>query len=304
MKNYRGGIRVAFDLYFAGSQNPDAENYMMNNGCNRLVSYYSDKSIIKKWVQFKKDNPFCKNKLFIDCGAYTAFTQGITIDIEDYIKYINDIVQYIDIFASLDIINSDKDEKGNDEKTYQNYLYIKDKILDKHKLLPTYHQGDDIKYLYKYLSDRDIDYIALGGLVGSDKKSLTGFFQKCYEVIMEVRPDIKVHAFGMTSKPLLKSYPFTSADSTAWIMTCANGGIMSPWGVINISKNQSNLPKNYANLSKEEQSLIEKYVEDFGYTVQQCQEDYKIRSVVNIKYMKQFSDNHVPRLKKMRKTLF
>lgn len=292
-----------FDLYFAGSQNAIAESYMMENSCNRLLSYYSDKSIIKKWVDFKKNNPSCTNKVFIDCGAYTAFTRGVTINIDDYISYINEIIEYIDIFASLDIING-SGIKDSDEKTYQNYLYLKSRVLDKHKLLPTYHQGDRIEYLYRYLEDKDIDYIALGGLVGSTKESLDSFFQRCYKVIQEVRPKIKVHAFGMTSRPMLESYPFYSADSTAWIMTCANGGIMSPWGIINISNNQSHLQKNYSNLSDSARKQIDDYVEGLGHSIKDCQEDYKVRSVVNIKYLKSFADQHTPKLRGIRKTLF
>ena len=107
---------MGFDIYFAGSQNKLAEDYMMNNGCNRLLSYYSDKSIIKSWVDFKKSTPSCTNKLFIDCGAYTAFTQGVTIDIDNYVQYINDIIEQVDIFASLDIIGggdvTDSDKKS------------------------------------------------------------------------------------------------------------------------------------------------------------------------------------------------
>lgn len=294
---------MAFDIYFAGSQNKLAEDYMMNNGCNRLLSYYSDKSIIKSWVDFKKSNQDTTNKLFIDCGAYTAFTQGVTIDIDNYIQYINNIIDYIDIFASLDIIGGG-DVQGSDKKSYENYLYLKEHCKDKHKLLPTYHQGDDIQYLYKYLQDDDIDYIALGGLVGSTKSILDNFFQTCYKVIQKVRPNIKVHAFGMTSKPLLKSYPFKSADSTAWIMTSANGGIMSPWGVINISEKQDHLVKNYANMRKEEQEQVQKYLESFGFTVQQCMKDYKIRCLVNIMYLQQFANNHERKLKGLKKSLF
>jgi hypothetical protein len=294
---------VGFDIYFAGSQNKLAEDYMMNNGCNRLLSYYSDKSIIKSWVDFKKSTQDTTNKLFIDCGAYTAFTQGVTIDIDNYIQYINNIIDYIDIFASLDIIGGG-DVQDSDKKSYDNYLYIKEHCKGKHKLLPTYHQGDDIQYLYKYLEDDDIDYIALGGLVGSTKGVLDNFFQTCYKVIQKVRPGIKVHAFGMTSKPLLKSYPFKSADSTAWIMTSANGGIMSPWGVINISEKQDHLVKNYANMRKEEQEQVQQYLQSLGFTVQQCMEDYKIRCLVNIMYLQQFADNHERKLKGLKKSLF
>ena len=292
-----------FNLFFAGSQNQLAESYLMNNGCNRLLSYWSDKSIITKWVQFKKENPKCKNKLFIDCGAYTAFTQGVVIDIDTYVNYINQIIDYVDIVASLDIIG-DGVTTDTDKKTYENYLYLKEHIKCKEKLLPTFHQGDKIEYLIKYLEDTDINYIALGGLVGSARKELCGFFDNCYRVITSKRPDIKVHAFGMTSKPILAQYPFSSADSTGWIMTAANGSIMSKWGILNVSDKQKSSPNNFYAQPKEVQQEIEKYVKSLGFTMEEISSDYKPRTLVNIMYLKSFQDSHKPKLRSRSKKLF
>jgi len=292
-----------FNLFFAGSQNQLAESYLMNKGCNRLLSYWNDKSLITKWVEFKKQNPDCTNKLFIDCGAYTAYTTGVVIDIDTYLNYINDIIDYVDIVASLDVIGSDICLDA-DKKTYENYLYMKNHIKNKHKLLPTYHQKDNPDYLIKYLQDTDIDYIALGGLVGSNKKDLCSFFDGCYSVIKEYRPDIKVHAFGMTSRFVLQKYPFTSADSTGWIMTAANGCIMSPWGILNVSNKQTSEADNFYAQPEIIQNKIEAYVKECGFTMEEISSDYKPRTLVNIQYLKSFQDSHIPKLKSLNKKLF
>lgn len=296
-------IILRFDLYFAGSQNQLAEDYMMTHDCNRLLSYYNDKSIINKWLEYKKNNPQCINKLFIDCGAYTAFTQDVIIDIDTYVNYINEIIDYVDIVASLDVIGG-KGVSDTDKKTYENYLYLKQHIKNPHKLLPTFHQGDKLEYLEKYLNDKDIHYMALGGLVGSNKESLTNFFKTCYTTINKVRPDMCVHAFGMTSKPLLKSFPFTSADSTGWIMAAANGAIMSEWGVINVSEKTKGDKDNYFNFDPITQSKIKSYVEQHGFTMEECCSDYKVRTLLNIIYLKEFSDKHKPTLKPFARPLF
>lgn len=284
-----------FDLYFAGSQNELAEKYIMDNGCNRLLSYYNDKSLINKWVNFKKNNPNCTNKFFIDCGAFTAFTQGITINIDDYINYINEIIDYVDIVASLDVIGGPQDT-DTDRQTYENYLYIKQRIKYPGKLLPTFHFGDDIKYLNLYLQDMDINYIAFGALVAKNKESVINFCSYCYNTINKVRPDIHIHAFGMTSKTVLQKFPFSSADSTGWIMTAANGSIMTPWGTVNVSEKSKVDKHNYFNLDTTAQSYIQDYVKQLGFTMEQCCSDYKVRTLINIMYLKQFQDNHKPRL--------
>ena len=63
---------MSLDFYFAGSQNQLAEEYMMKNGCNRLLSYYNDKSIINKWLEHKKQNPNCTNKFLSPRWMYVT----------------------------------------------------------------------------------------------------------------------------------------------------------------------------------------------------------------------------------------
>ena len=92
--------------------------------------------------------------LFLDSGAYSAFTQDIEINIDDYIQYIKDNRAHISQYASLDVI-------GDEQATLDNYKHMKEHDLEP---IPTYHYGDKIKYLEYYLSNND--YIALGGLVG------------------------------------------------------------------------------------------------------------------------------------------
>ena len=36
---------MSFDLYFAGSGNKPAEEYLMSTGGNRLLSYWNDKNV-------------------------------------------------------------------------------------------------------------------------------------------------------------------------------------------------------------------------------------------------------------------
>ena len=121
---------------------------------------------------------------------------------------------------------------------------------------------------------------------------------------MNKRPDIKVHAFGMTSKPILAQYPFSSADSTGWIMTAANGSIMSKWGTLNVSEKQKSDPNNFYSQPKEVQQEIEKYVQSLGFTLEEISSDYKPRTLVNIMYLKSFQDSHKPKLRTMNKKLF
>lgn len=144
-------------------------------------------------------------ELFIDSGAFTAYTLGTIIKIEDYITYIHKNNKYIAQYANLDVI-------GNEKKTYENYLEMKKSGL---KPIPVFHQFENNKYLHKYLEDTD--YIALGGMVGYQPVKLIPFLDTCYSIIKNYGQK-KIHGFGISSIRLWERYPFYSCDSTSWIV--------------------------------------------------------------------------------------
>lgn len=45
---------MSFDLYFAGSQCKEADELMVNLGCNRLFSQENDRKNISNWQKYKK----------------------------------------------------------------------------------------------------------------------------------------------------------------------------------------------------------------------------------------------------------
>lgn len=167
----------------------------------------------------KKDG---KNKvdLFLDSGAFSAETQGAKIDIQEYIDFIKEHQDVIEVYANLDVI-------GDPVGTWKNQ-----KIMERAGLspLPTFHYGTDLKWLKRYLST-GYDYIALGGMVPISTPNLQLWLDDlfpnhlCDEAGM---PVIKVHGFGLTSLRLMLRYPWWSVDSTSWVMTGRMGSIYVP----------------------------------------------------------------------------
>ena len=105
-------------------------------------------------------------------------------------------------------------------------------------------------------------------------------------------PNVKTHAFGMTSLRLLESFPFTSADSTSWIMTAINGGIMSPYGVIIVSERQKHLKNNIYNQAKPVKEAFLQYIETLDLTLQELQTEPTARLIANIKYLVKWCENY------------
>lgn len=160
-----------------------------------------------------------KISLFLDSGAFSAWSKGVNINIQEYIKFIKKHKKYIDVYAVLDDIL-------DPDKTLQNQ-----KIMEKAGLspLPCFHFGEDLKYLEYYLDNHN--YVALGGMVPISNKDLFVWLDKLFrDYICDNKgmPRVKVHGFGLTSLRLMFRYPWYSVDSTSWVMTSRMGGVMVP----------------------------------------------------------------------------
>lgn len=200
------------------------EAYLKNIGdrkFNSLHSYWylmnlSDEKIMDGFSM-------TKGNIMIDSGAYTAWTKDINLDVDSYINWINKWNKYVTTFGQVDVIPPKKATRQEIDdcckKTWNNYLYMKDRMISPEKLLYTFHYGEDFKWLKQALEYRDsngnpIEYMAIGGLVGRSSKQRTNFLDRCFEIIKHSsNSNIKVHGFGVSSEKLWNKYPFESCDS-------------------------------------------------------------------------------------------
>lgn len=220
------------------------ENLVLNCCDRRLLSYYFIKEdmltdnrkgscqyyslqIIRKLNDMKikrRTKPKIKKRkriapeLFIDSGAFSAWTQKVAIDLKEYIAFIKKYEKYIAYYAVLDDIE-------NPNITLQNQIRMEAAGL---KPVPCFHYGEPEAYLRGYL-DRGI--VALGGMVPISTAKLRPWLDHLFTKYLchkNGMPKIKVHGFGMTSIPLMTRYPWYSVDSTSWVATSRFGGILVP----------------------------------------------------------------------------
>ncbi len=188
-------------IYLAGGLNmPD-----VMKACNA-------KNVLSSWLE-NKEKFYKDYNIFLDCGAFTAWTQGKQIDVYEYIKHIKQHEEHLGVYAALDVIE-------NDAATYKNFNIMKEAGLNP---MPTFHANEDYKYLRQYLETEE--YIALGGMVGSGREVLEPYLDNCWSIIKEYWPK-KVHGFGLTSWWALNKYPFYSVDSTGWLAGGKFGRLM------------------------------------------------------------------------------
>ena len=215
---------VFFNVNSGNITGKNREYYIKNSEgkiFNNLYSYYylKDSSDEKVLEAFE----LTKGKIMIDSGAFTAWSKNIEIDEDKYIKFINKWDKYVYLFGQIDVIPTKKAHSKQIEKcceeTWKNYLYMYERINSPKKLLYTFHYGEPIKFLKQALSWKDknesqMEYIALGGLVGKTTEQREKFLNTCFKIIKDSpNPNIKVHGFGVSTLELWLKYPFASCDS-------------------------------------------------------------------------------------------
>ena len=287
---------MGFNLYFAGQQARDVDLYLQKRDALRLFSQVNERKGIEEW----RETGHAK-KLFIDSGAFSVAHNGKTVDIDVYIEYINNHPD-IPIFVELDVIPypvlNATTAKTCAEASWQNYLYMKERVTSPCFLLPLYHFGEPKEALLRILNTevggKLPEYIGIGGRHGVSTDLQDKYFYEIFSIIQASdNPNVKVHAFGMTVLKLLEKFPFYSADSTTWLQLGINGNITTEaYGIVNVSE-RGKYDKNNANAFPEEmRMIIEKEIEKNGYTLEQVSTDYKARLKYNIDTMLRWAANY------------
>lgn len=165
---------------------------------NGLVSYhYSSKMDLSLYGQWS---------LIGDSGAFSALTQGVTIDIDalsDWAVKWQEAGQLC-WAAALDVI-------GDHNATHRNWLRMKGRGV---KCVPTIHFPSPPKMIDDYAKD-GVRFLGLGGQVGGNQASLMRWVVSVMRYARDTYPDMRFHGWGATSKGSLQ-LPYYSVDSTSW----------------------------------------------------------------------------------------
>jgi hypothetical protein len=221
-------------------------------------------------------------KVFLDSGAFSAHSLGVTINIDEYCEY---IIRNKDILRIEDgaVMASVLDGIGDALKTWRNQLYMESKGATP---LPCFHFGEDPRYLQWYVER--YEYITIGGLVGRSQKDAEVWLDRMWNEYMvdhTGQPKLKVHAFGMTSPELMKRYPWYSVDSSSWIQAAAFGSIFtSQYGPLAVSKDspsKHDAGRHLSTLTAIERASVEKMLAAKGFSYDRLSTVYESRAAYN-----------------------
>jgi hypothetical protein len=177
-------------LYFAASG--ATAKWLLSIGVKNILVAFPDKSI----VDIRR-----KANVFLDCGAYSAWTQNIHIDHREYMEFIKG--SGIKRYASLDVVVDWKQSMKN----------FKIELKAGLNPIPCYHYGEPIRVLEQYCEMTN--HVAIGGLSTLLKfGKLTPFLDSCFSIAAKRRTPF--HGYAVNTVSVMEQYPWASVDSTTW----------------------------------------------------------------------------------------
>lgn len=201
-------------------------------------------------------------RIFLDSGAFSAFTQGATININEYCRFVKQNRDLFEVISVLDAI-------GDADKTYANQKEMERVGIP---ALPCYHYGEPEDVIDYYATN--YEYITIGGMVPISTPQLRIWLDRIwskYLVNPDGTPKLKVHGFGLTSVPLLVRYPWYSADSSSWVQLGGMGNVFMPqFGTLAISEfapQRKEAERHFDNLSAEHQTVVREFIESLGFDI-------------------------------------
>jgi len=256
-------------IYVGGVLNT---RYAQDIKLNILESFYA---IGRRELKIDKD--YCKS-FFLDSGAFSAWSQKKSINLDNYITYLKKNKDKINYYANLD-------EIGNAEKSQQNLERMEKEGL---KPIPVYHYGENIE-VFKKMCDK-YPFIALGGMVPISTQNLIPWLNEVFAYICEKdgSTKIKIHGFGMTTFNLLTKYPWYSVDSVSPIMTAAMGGLYTEDGKTISVARSSKIPYSIQLYLKGELNNKKDSMKEFSFDT--IRSSYKARIIINLRYIMELEE--------------
>lgn len=291
-------LQLYLAAVYTNSYMPGGNGYELFNDHEKgLAAQIQKHNILESWhyvgrqryVDYMRRNGA---KIFLDSGAFSAHTLGVTLKVEDYVNYIKhnqDIIRVEDGNLMASVL----DGIGDAQKTFENQMHMERLGV---RPLPCFHFGEDERYLEWYVAN--YDYITIGGMVGKETNDLIVWLDRIWQKHMmdgSGRAKIKVHAFGITSPTIMDRYPWYSCDSSSWIQAASFGAVVLPeYGALHISEkapNRHTAGQHFSNLVKPMQDEVRCRIEGWGFSPERLSTEYASRACFNLYSYMQINAN-------------
>lgn len=269
----------------------------------RLQSCHStDVKSAYEWAELASRNPG-QCELMLDSGAFTAWSKGQEVNINELIKVYSDIVEkYGDKLKEIWLINLDKIPGSIGRTATRTELDESMRISDANfnrlvrifgdRVLPVFHQNESEERLKDVAAMAD--YICVSPRNDLPEQSRVLWSQYVHTIL----PDIKTHGLATTGVNMLSTVSWFSADSATWIFAGRVGELMVMKGAqlfrVNISADSPCIKKfnsHFLTMALPLQEYVLSRIALHGYGIEALKRDYNTRMAFNmletIKWVKQ-----------------
>ncbi len=235
-------------------------------------------------------------ELFLDSGAFTAFTKKKEIPLKEYAEYVKRTESIWTVMSSLDAIGRGEEAA---QKSYNNFRELRDLGA---RVQPVWHVREPNHWLQRYIDEKE-PYILIGGMVPESTGWLMQRLDEVWGSILtnpDGTPKVNTHGFGLTDQTLMFRYPWTSVDSTSWLMTGVFGACAFRVGnqirKVVFSEASPEARKfqgwHYNTLPKETREIVDSWIKQYGedLTAKDLASHYSYRDVVNATVYQQLED--------------
>lgn len=215
---------------FAGDA-PYGEAPATEQGASRLLSYAQ--SNLSKDVEPFRGGPCA---VYIDSGAYSAWSRGIAIDLGEYCEFLHNWKDVISYAFNLDCIPGQRGQPATVTEIEEaaavgiaNWRKMRARGLH---TIHTYHAGEPLSLLSRIVDEASAEmpepYIAIGGAARLEETARFEWLRGAiWPRLVDSNgvPRVKVHGLGMTDLRTVLAFPWQSVDSTSWLFACSQGKI-------------------------------------------------------------------------------
>lgn len=150
-----------------------------------------------------------KVRMLVDSGAFSAHTQGTSIDAADYAAWLRDAC--VPAWGEWMVGAFNLDVLGDPVTSFENWQLLDD--LGQ-RTIPVVHLGDDPTLFDPYI-EQGVDYVGFGGLVGKSASRKRNWAQRTMRYLRDEHPHVRAHGLGVNAVSMM-ALPWYSVDSTAF----------------------------------------------------------------------------------------
>lgn len=256
-------------------------------------------------------------KLWLDSGAFSAWTRGKVIDVEDYGLHCLSNGHLYAAYFNLDVIPGSPGATRTPSMTevaaeagWNNYQFLRRMGLDP---IPVYHIGER-RYWLERMVGEGATYIGLGGIAMERERGRRTWLDEVFGFLCGSKgyPAVKVHGLGVTTIPLIHHYPWFTSDSTSWVMGSKTGTCMIPYTNADGNYDFTRRPlsvrfaephakmdgplldqgDHYRQLPDRIKHYVDSYLKKEGFDVDEVRTLYPVRCRVNLRYFNYCQNTH------------